>query len=192
MPHDPLWVHGHSHEPNLQTPAGDSSFVVITPRSRRRFTPADLATLPLTWISNCYIVSTGHGISGPFTFGGVRLSDLIAYVFAAEEAEEPGANQPLATGTERGEERDPYRAQGRSEGREPAAPWQHIDLVSADGFGTRLAPEDMDAGERPPLLAYWVEGQPMTRAQGLVRLIVPSETDDALRQVKWLAAVTIV
>ena len=42
------------------------------------------------------------------------------------------------------------------------------------------------------LLAYTLDGAPLTREQGLVRLIVPSEIDDALRQVKWLAMITIV
>jgi hypothetical protein len=31
----------------------------------------------------------------------------------------------------------------------------------------------------------------MTREQGLVRLIVPSEENDALRQVKWVARIDI-
>jgi DMSO/TMAO reductase YedYZ molybdopterin-dependent catalytic subunit len=47
-------------------------------------------------------------------------------------------------------------------------------------------------GSRPVLLAYMLDGAPLARGQGLVRLIVPSETDDALRQVKWLATITIV
>jgi hypothetical protein len=32
----------------------------------------------------------------------------------------------------------------------------------------------------------------MTRKQGLVRLVVPTETDDALRQVKWIAEIRVV
>jgi hypothetical protein len=74
-----------------------------------------------------------------------------------------------------------------------AGHWHHVDLVSADGFGTRLTPADLaDAGDRPVLLAYTLDGAALTREQGLVRLIVPSERDDALRQVKWLATITIV
>jgi hypothetical protein len=36
-----------------------------------------------------------------------------------------------------------------------------------------------------------LNGQPLTRAQGLIRLIVPAETDDALRQVKWVTQIVI-
>ena len=65
--------------------------------------------------------------------------------------------------------------------------------MSGDGFGTRVSKEELlaagQAGQH--LLAYAIDGQPLTRAQGLVRLIVPSETDDALRQVKWVAEVNV-
>jgi hypothetical protein len=40
-------------------------------------------------------------------------------------------------------------------------------------------------------LSYAIDGTPLTRAQGLVRLIVPSETDDALRQVKWVQRIEV-
>ena len=89
-----------------------------------------------------------------------------------------------------------FGGEGQGEGRkalQQPPPWHYVDLVSADGFGTRLTPADLAAeDERPSLLAYMQDGVPLTRAQGLVRLIVPSETDDALRQVKWLATITIV
>ena len=42
------------------------------------------------------------------------------------------------------------------------------------------------------VLAYALDGQLLSRAQGLVRLIVPSERDDALRQVKWVREVRVV
>jgi DMSO/TMAO reductase YedYZ molybdopterin-dependent catalytic subunit len=66
-------------------------------------------------------------------------------------------------------------------------------VISADGFGNRIFAEELGnvEGQRPMLLATTVDGRPMTRAQGLVRLIVPSETDDALRQVKWIARIEI-
>jgi hypothetical protein len=35
------------------------------------------------------------------------------------------------------------------------------------------------------------DGQKLTRRQGLVRLIVPREKDDALRQVKWVGRIVI-
>jgi hypothetical protein len=38
-------------------------------------------------------------------------------------------------------------------------------------------------------LALACDGKPLTRTQGLVRLIVPQEDDDALRQVKWVAGI---
>jgi hypothetical protein len=37
-----------------------------------------------------------------------------------------------------------------------------------------------------------MDGAPLSRRQGVVRLVVPSEVDDALRQVKWVAAVRVV
>jgi len=63
--------------------------------------------------------------------------------------------------------------------------WQQVDVISNDGFGTRLTVSDLaqESVERPSLLVYTLNGQPLTRAQGLVRLIVPTETHDALRQV---------
>lgn len=68
--------------------------------------------------------------------------------------------------------------------------WDYADVVSADGFGTRIQHNEMHTfSARPVLLALACDGKPLTRAQGLVRLIVPHETDDALRQVKWVARI---
>lgn len=189
---EPPWVHSHAHEPNLQSPAGDGSFAVSTPNGRRQMiSPGDLQALPFTSVADCLIVSTGHGTSGPFTFGGVRLNDLIDSVLSACPGPEAGEN----TVADRGEYRSGYRAADRKGEQTTPQPeaWQYVDLVSADGFGTRLTPADLAAAaHRPVLLAYALDGAPLTREQGLVRLIVPTETDDALRQVKWLAAITIV
>lgn len=72
--------------------------------------------------------------------------------------------------------------------------WAKAEVVSDDGFGTRLLRDEL-RGEPPDrccLLATEIEGRPLTRAEGLVRLIVPSETDDALRQVKWVARIKLV
>jgi hypothetical protein len=234
---EPAWVHGHAHEPNLQTPPGDGSLVVVTPGGRRHtFTPAALAQLPFTSIPDCYIVSTGHGVSGPFLFGGVRLADLLAHVLAGEPDADQGPHRSEGRSEGRSEERSEERSEYRNEDRSlQQVGWRCVDLVSADGFGTRLVPADLEhlntgagrqelpsppagpptlapspmpdqAGDepgvqasnrqanplRPALLAYLLDGKPLTRAQGLVRLVVPSETDDALRQVKWLATITIV
>ena len=189
---EPSWVHSHAHEPNLQPPAGDGDFVVSTPNGgRQTVSPDDLRALPCTLVADCLIVSTGHGTSGPFAFGGVRLDDLIDSVLSTHGSE-LGEN----TVADRSEYRDEDRGEDRKEGRgapPQSPPWQYVDLISADGFGTRLTPADLAAaGDRPVLLAYTLDGAPLTREQGLVRLIVPSETDDALRQVKWLATITIV
>lgn len=69
--------------------------------------------------------------------------------------------------------------------------WSAAEVVSADGFGTRVARAEWAEGERPILLAHRRDGLPLTRREGLVRLIVPSETDEALRQVKWLSEIRL-
>ena len=151
---DASWLHGHAHEPNPLPPPGDGAFVVRLPGGEEQVvSPAALAALPQCEVPGCLIVSTGHGASGPFTFGGVRLADLLA---------------------------------------QAAGDWRSVDVVSADGFGTRLLPAHLaDEGAGPILLALRCDGAPLTRAGGLVRLIVPSEREDALRQVKWVARVEI-
>ena len=157
-PEEAAWVYGHAHDPNPLPPAGDGVFVVHTLDGREvAFTPAALAQLPYTEVAGCLIVSTGHGASGPFTFGGVELTALLAHV--------DGQAARLAI-------------------------WRQVDVISADGFGTRLLPAQL-VSEGPILLAYRRDGQSLTRAEGLVRLIVPSERDDALRQVKWVAKIAI-
>jgi hypothetical protein len=76
---------------------------------------------------------------------------------------------------------------------DPGQSWSQVEVISGDGFGTRLRREEMDlpGPSGQIVLAYAVDGAPMTRAQGLVRLIVPAETDDALRQVKWVSQITV-
>lgn len=76
----------------------------------------------------------------------------------------------------------------------PAAQaWQIVDVISDDGFGTRLTRLDLtqEPTHHPALLAHTLDGKPLTREKGLVRLIVPTETDDALRQVKWIAQIIV-
>lgn len=151
--HDPL--HPASHEPNPAPPFADPSLhLVVSDGPTWLITPADLATLPQTAVDNCLIVSTGHGTSGPFTFGGVTLDDLIAAYFDE--------------------------------------PWREAEIVSADGFGNRVFAEEVvnERSARPILLATHIDGRPMSRREGLVRMIVPSEVDDALRQVKWIGRIT--
>lgn len=151
------WVHGHPHQPNPTPPDGDGRWTLVTPAgSERLFTVEDLYRLPYTAVHDCHIFSTGHAASGPFTFGGVRLADLLAAVLP------------------------------------PGTDWRWIDAVSVDGFGARLTPADLTvAAVRPVILAYSMDGAPLRRDQGLVRLIVPSELDEALRQVKWIGRIEI-
>lgn len=155
---EPAWVHGHSHAPNPHPPPGDATMRWLAAGQERLLTPEFLTILPRVEVAGCFIVSTGHGASGPFTFGGVALRDLLAVLLPADYT------------------------------------WRHVDVVSADGFGTRLTPEEVLSApaEYPVLLADTLDGAPLTRAAGLVRLIVPGETDDALKQVKWIARIEVV
>ncbi len=151
--HDPL--RPHSHDPNPAPPGNSPNFILTLPNGRQQtLTPDDLRQLPQTTILGCFIVSTGHGTTGPFAFTGVTLADFVRHYWAGE--------------------------------------WQQAEVISADGFGTRLSVGEVSGSTvRPILLAYAIDGQPMERAAGLVRLIVPSETDDALKQVKWVGKVRI-
>ena len=174
-PEEAAWVHGHAHDPNLLPPEGDGHFVVRIPSGLEiPFTTAALAQLPYTEVAGCLIVSTGHGTSGPFTFGGVLLTDLLSHVLGQAVGQAAG------------------QAEGLTALRQvdAATPLNLPDVISADGFGTRLLPVHLASGE-PILLAYRRDGQLLTRAQGLVRLVVPAERDDALRQVKWVARIEI-
>ena len=167
--HDPLAP--HAHDPNPLPPSPDADLTVHLPDgSARRIAPAALRSLDLVpagrlpehaasakqvTVPDCYIVSTGHGTSGPFSFTGLRLLDLVDLLWTGD--------------------------------------WGQVEVVSADGFGTRaLRAELAEPTPRPVILAHTLEGRPLSRADGLVRLIVPSETDDALRQVKWVAHVRII
>jgi DMSO/TMAO reductase YedYZ molybdopterin-dependent catalytic subunit len=155
---EPAWLHGHAHDPNPEPSITDPTVVVHTPdHTHHTLSVADLQALPAVDLPDCWIVSTGHGASGPFTFRGVRLLDLLNHIAP------------------------------------PGITWQWVDVISADGFGTRLfAPEVQSPTiTRPIVLSYAIDGIPLTRTQGLVRLIVPSETDDALRQVKWVQRIEL-
>ncbi len=145
----------HIHDPNPLPPSPDANMTVHLPDSaRRRIGPAYLRALESVTVPDCYIISTGHGTSGPFAFSGVRLLDLVDLHWAGS--------------------------------------WSLVEALSADGFGARATRAELTASTaRPILLAYARDGQPLSRADGLVRLIVPDETDDALRQVKWVAHVRI-
>lgn len=153
--HDPL--RPHRHDPNPAPPSADASFTVHGPGGSVVYTPADLHTFPALTLTDCFIVSTGHGTSGPFAFTGVSLLALI-------QAHLPNPES-----------------------------WTEVAVLSGDGFGVRLYRHELLAlpPHRPALLAYALDGHPLTRSQGLVRLIEPNETDDALRQVKWIAEIRV-
>ena len=152
---DPLQP--HSHDPNPAPPTDDPMFELVLPNGRSQtISVQDLRQLPIVSVTDCYIISTGHGSSGPFTFAGAMLLDFVNHY----------CNEP----------------------------WSQVEVVSADGFGNRVLTEELyqpdPAG--PILLAYEMNGQPLTREKGLVRMIVPSERDDALRQVKWVGLVKVI
>lgn len=156
-PDDPL--RPHAHDPNPEPPSDNPDFLLVTPDGAESIiTVPFLETLPQTHVPNCYIVSTGHGTSGPFTFTGVTLLDLVQDRLSPE------------TG------------------------WSQVEVISADGFGNRVLARELRhprPPDRPILLATAIDGQKLSRQQGLVRLIVPSETDDALRQVKWVGKIVV-
>ena len=152
--HDPLQP--HSHDPNPEPPTAAPAFTLrLTDGRSLTITVDHLHELRQTSVPNCYIVSTGHGTSGPFTFSGVTLLDLLRHY-------QPGG-------------------------------WSQVEVVSADGFGNRVQAAELHQpdGAGPILLATGRDGRPLTRAQGLVRLIVPGERDDALRQVKWVGEIRV-
>lgn len=74
-----------------------------------------------------------------------------------------------------------------------ATPWSYADVTGADGYGNRIQRAELETPRagRAVLLATRIDGQAMTRQQGVVRLIVPQEQDEALRQVKWVARIDV-
>ena len=154
---DPL--RPHAHDPNPEPPSTDPTFVFSDPFGNQQLVLlSNLKRLPQTSLPNCFIVSTGHGTSGPFTFTGVTLLNFI--------------QSRLPAGTR----------------------WSQVEVVSADGFGNRVLAAELhhpQPADRPILLAYAMNGREMNRQQGLVRMIVPGETDDALRQVKWVGQIVV-
>jgi hypothetical protein len=153
---DPL--NPHSHDPNPIPPSKDPVFELSWPDGQEvNIGVRLLQRLPRTTLRDCYIISTGHGTSGPFTFSGVSLIQFIA----------------------------DYSYDPKS--------WNQVEVISGDGFGTRILKEELLSQDpaKPIVIADTLDGRPMTRQEGLVRLIVPAETDDALRQVKWIARINI-
>lgn len=146
------WIPPHSHDSNPTPPNDDPALMLHTGSGIVRLTPDELAHFPQFILPHCYIVSTGHGTTGPFTFQGVRVIDLAT--------------------------------------RYAKSRWVYIDILSGDGFGTRLLREALEAmGDRPAILALMINGRPLKREEGLVRLIVPDEKENALQQVKWVSEI---
>ena len=112
---EPAWLNPHSHKPNQAPPAANPILVLTRPDdSLATITVAELSALPQQSVDNCYIISTGHGITGPFRFEGVALVDL----FAAYDV----------------------------------AAWGFADVVSADGFGTRIYSNEVNQANRRTIL----------------------------------------
>ena len=154
MTEDNDWSPPHSHDPNPAPPSADPSFVLITAGGATRITLDNLSSLPQQSVDDCYIISTGHGTSGPFTFSGVPLITLIE--------------------------------------RHAVDSWTSATVISGDGFGARItAGELRRETKRLVILALAIDGRRLSREEGLVRLIVPGETDDALRQVKWVSEIRL-
>jgi hypothetical protein len=155
--YDPL--HPHAHDPNPEPPSADPTITLTFPNGRTTpITPQHHQTLGQHNLNDCYIVSTGHGTSGPFDFTGTTLHTIIQQ----------------------------YADQFPS--------YSQVEVISGDGFGTRITRQELEFPanpNRPILLALEIDGRPLTRQDGLIRLIVPTETDDALRQVKWIGQINI-
>ncbi len=148
------WTPPHAHDPNPIPPDDDSALTIYTNSQTVRVTPDELAGLPQSTVNNCYIVSTGHGTSGPFAFQGVQIVELVS--------------------------------------RYTKNAWVYIDVISGDGFGTRLTHAALATmGERPALLVLKIDDRPLRRDEGLIRLIVPDEKEDALQQVKWVSHIRV-
>lgn len=151
---DDNWIPPHSHDPNPVPPNNDPALMLHTGSEIVRLTPCELASFPQFMLPHCYIVSTGHGTTGPFTFQGIRIIDLVTRYAKFE--------------------------------------WARVDIISDDGFGTRLLRRALETmGDRPAILALMINGRPLRRDEGLVRLVVPDEKEDALQQVKWVSEIRV-
>lgn len=69
--------------------------------------------------------------------------------------------------------------------------WNQIEVLSADGFGNRIYKSELLEASEAILLCLKSNGATLTRQHGLVRLVVAFETDNALRQVKWVRTINV-
>ncbi len=144
----------HSHEPNPFPPNPEADLRVTGPGlAPLIMTVAELTALPAMEQVDCYIVSTGHGTSGPFRFRGPALSTVAVHCGITDFAD--------------------------------------VRITGDDGFFTLLtAQETVDSRlGHTAMLALAKDGQALTREQGLVRLVVPTEKDNALKQIKWISCI---
>ncbi|MBV7328366.1 hypothetical protein KFU94_08920 [Chloroflexi bacterium TSY] len=165
----------HSHDPNPDPPSNDPTITLTLPTGiQKRIDIIHLLSLPQTTISGCYIVSTGHGTSGPFSFTGPTLHTLIRHFLPNYFVNQRKTFQTKNVKAE-------HHAKGE------------IDVISGDGFGTIVWASELESSsnQEPILLACLLNHDMMTREQGLVRLIVPSERNDALRQIKWIGEIIV-
>jgi len=89
----------------------------------------------------------------------------------------------------------PYRLEGVSLKdlitQENKNDWSEVEVLSADGFGNRISKEEILVETDPIMLYYKSNDKMLERKHGLVRLVVPTEIDNALRQIKWVKTINI-
>ncbi|MCA9838979.1 MAG: molybdopterin-dependent oxidoreductase [Trueperaceae bacterium] len=69
--------------------------------------------------------------------------------------------------------------------------WQTIEVISTDGFSNTLSKEELLSAKEPIMLYHSIGGERLEHKHGLVRLVVPTETDNALRQIKWVKRIVV-
>ncbi len=141
-----------SHIPHSHPPGKNPSLRITVPGMESICLGIDaLSALPALEQTDCYIVSTGHGTSGPFRFAGPTLAALASRCGIAE--------------------------------------FESVRVTSGDRFFTILTAQEVALSHpgSAVMLALYLDGHPLTREQGLVRLIVPTEKRDALKQIKWVS-----
>lgn len=64
--------------------------------------------------------------------------------------------------------------------------WSEVEVISADNFANTLSKAELIAAKEPAMLYYLSDGKSLDSKHGPIRLVVPSETDNAIRQIKWV------
>ena len=152
FPMGPSESNPRSHIPHSHPPGKNPSLRITAPNLEPICVGIDaLSALPALEQTDCYIVSTGHGTSGPFRFAGPTLAALASRCGIAE--------------------------------------FESVRVTSGDRFFTILTAQEVALSHpgSAVMLALYLDGHPLSREQGLVRLIVPTEKRDALKQIKWVS-----